>query len=194
MCAYQVWFSDSWFFLLHQRQSNYWFNWAQGCWYIDHLKLILCLPHQQYFIKGLVMVRRAVSSGGNLALRRALYLTLIRSQVIYCCQIWHPYLIRESQVLERLQRRATKFILDDYKMGYKERLVKIHILPLTLWMEIQDILLFIILLKNPPDNFNLFDYVSYSTISHVLPQATNLFPHPYVSPGWTQPGISTSVG
>ena len=126
--------------------------------------------------KVLGMVRRAVSSSRNIALKRALYLTLIRSQVIYCCQIWRPYLIRESRVLERLQRRATKFILDDYEMGYKQRLVKIHILPLTLWMELQDILLFLTLLKNPPDNFNLLDYVSFSTTSTRSSSTNKLVP------------------
>ena len=61
-------------------------------------------------------------------------------------------------------------------MGYKQRLVKIHILPLTLWMELQDILLFITLLKNPPDNFNLFDYVSFSTTSTRSSSTNKLVP------------------
>ena len=81
--------------------------------FISHINKILSKAY-----KVLGMLRRAVSSSSNLALKRALYLTLIRSQVIYCCQIWRPYVIHECRVLERLQRRATKFILDDYKMGY----------------------------------------------------------------------------
>ena len=46
------------------------------------------------------MVRRPVSSSSNVSLKRSLFLTLIRSQVIYCCQIWLSYLICESRVLE----------------------------------------------------------------------------------------------
>ena len=42
-------------------------------------------------------------------------------------------LIRVSWVL-RLQRRATKFEPDNYQMECKQRLVKIHLLPLSLWM------------------------------------------------------------
>ena len=87
-----------------------------------------------------------------------------------------PYLIPESQVLEWLQRIATKFILENYKMGYKERFVKIHILPLTLWMELQAILLFNNVLKNHPDNFNLFDFVSFGTTSTRSSSSSKLVP------------------
>ena len=80
-------------------------------------------------------------------------------------------------------------------MGCMQRLVKIHLLPLTLWMELQDTLLFLTLLKNPPDNFNLFDYMLVLTpTQHVLPQPTNLLPHPHVSLGQTQPDISFFIG
>ena len=46
-----------------------------------------------------------------------------------------------------------------------QRLVKSHVQPLTLWMELQDILPFLTLLKNSPDNFNLCDYVCFNTNS-----------------------------
>ena len=63
------------------------------------------------------MVRRLVSSRSNILLKRSLYLTLVRSQVIYCWQVWRRYLTGESRVLERLQRRVTKFVVNDYQMG-----------------------------------------------------------------------------
>ena len=70
--------------------------------------------HNNYILskacKVLGMVRRAFLSSSKVTLKRSLYLTLIRSQFIYCCQIWRPCLICESRVIERLQRRATKFM------------------------------------------------------------------------------------
>ena len=57
-------------------------------------------------------------------------------------------------------------------MGCKERLVGIHMFPLTMWMELQDILPFLTLLKNAPDNFNLYEYVCLKT-NPMHPSSTN---------------------
>ena len=77
-----------------------------------------------------------------MALKRTLYLTVLRSQVTYCSQVWRLYHIREPKALERLQRMATKYVLNNYQLDYKSRLISLNLLPLTLWMELQDILLF----------------------------------------------------
>ena len=58
--------------------------------------------------------------------------TLIRSLVTYCCQIWRPYLIKESRTLEKLQRRASKYIMGYPSLDYKQRLLRLNLLPLTL--------------------------------------------------------------
>jgi len=43
-----------------------------------------------------------------------LYTALVKSQFFYCSVIWKPHLIKHIQQLEQVQRRATKFILNDY--------------------------------------------------------------------------------
>ena len=48
-------------------------------------------------------------------------------------------------------------------MDYKQRLVKLHLLPLTLWLEVQDIMFFISLVQSPPDNFNLSNFIKFSS-------------------------------
>ena len=69
-----------------------------------------------------------------------LYLTLVHSQFMYCTPIWRPYLQKDIQNIERIQRRATKFILNDYDSNYKTQLLTLKLLPLMYLFEIQDII------------------------------------------------------
>ena len=46
-------------------------------------------------------------------------------KLLYCCQLWNPYLLHDIAVLEQLQRHSTKFILNDYKSDYKTHLIKL---------------------------------------------------------------------
>ena len=39
-----------------------------------------------------------------------LYISLVRSQLLYFSQLWRPQLIKDIQNVERIQYRATKFI------------------------------------------------------------------------------------
>jgi len=48
----------------------------------------------------------------------------------YCIQAWRPYLKKDINVLERVQKRATKLISGLSEMGYEGRL-KIGLLGLT---------------------------------------------------------------
>ena len=46
-------------------------------------------------------------------MKKKLYLSLIRSQLTYCSQIWRPFLRKDILFIEKIQRRATKYILND---------------------------------------------------------------------------------
>ena len=59
-----------------------------------------------------------------------LYVSLIRSQLLYCTQIWRPHLMKDILTIERVQRRATKYILNDFTSCHKTRLLKLNLLPL----------------------------------------------------------------
>ena len=52
---------------------------------------------------------------------------LYRSQLVYCSEIWKPCYRKD---VERLGQ-STKFILNDYKIDYKERLTKLNLLATT---------------------------------------------------------------
>ena len=47
--------------------------------------------------------------------KRTAYLSLVRSVLEYGCTVWDPYLQKDIDQLERVQRKAIRFITGDYK-------------------------------------------------------------------------------
>ena len=115
-----------------------------------------------------------ISPSLNLSMKMKLYLTLVRSQLMYCTPIWHPYLQKDIQNIERIQCRATKFILNDYDSNYKTRLLTLKLLPLMYLLELQDIIFTFKSLKYPTKGFNilhhirLIQYIQYTFIIQSL--------------------------
>ena len=57
---------------------------------------------------------------------RTLFCALVRSQLEYCTVVWSPQTARNINKLEKIQKRATKFILksdDYYNMHRKTKFV-----------------------------------------------------------------------
>ena len=95
--------------------------------------------------KTLGYVRRSTFDITDAAVRRSLYLTLVRTQLLYGSQIWAPQTINLIQRTERLQRRATKYILNlafRCDTSYNQRLLLLDLLPLCYWHELLDMVLF----------------------------------------------------
>ena len=107
------------------------------------------------------LLRRTFSRYNSHHSKKLLYIHLVRSQLIYCSQIWRPYLLKDIIVLENVQRRGTKFILNDFTADYKTRLLSLNLLPLAMLYELNDILFFIKSLKKPTAAFHILDYVSF---------------------------------
>ena len=70
-------------------------------------------------------------------------------------------ILKDIICLERVQRRATKFIVNDYSANYKSRLISLQLLPLMYWLEVQDIMFLIKCIKHPPDNLHIFSHISF---------------------------------
>ena len=87
-------------------------------------------------------VRRNTRFITRTSVRRSIYLTLVRCHLGYATQIWAPQSKELIRKIERVQRRATKYILNlpfRCSESYKDRLVKLNLLPLTYWHEYLDL-------------------------------------------------------
>ena len=113
--------------------------------------------------KSLNLVRRTMSLSSSISLKKQLYLALVRSKITYCSQLWRPHLLKDIRRLEAIQRRVTKFILNDYTSTYRSRLCSLNLLPLMYYYEIQDIIFLVKCIKDPPDNLDVFQYISFSS-------------------------------
>ena len=112
--------------------------------------------------KMLGLIRRVFSSVRDVYPKRCLYLSLIRSQLLYCSPLWHPQLLVDVRSLETVQRRATKFIINNPSMDYRDRLIRLELLPLMMEYEIADIMFLIKSLKSPSSHFNIADFISFN--------------------------------
>ena len=101
-------------------------------------------------------------------------MTLVRSILTYCSPVWRPYLLTDINSLERIQRRATKYVLNDYTNDYKSRLMNLNILPLMYTYEIANILFLIKSIRNPTNSFNINNYITFYTGSSRLAKAHKL--------------------
>ena len=67
------------------------------------------------------MIKRTISCKSKSIITR-LYKALVRPQLEYCVQAWRPYLKKDIEKIEKVQRRATKMISECSKLSYEDRL------------------------------------------------------------------------
>ena len=89
--------------------------------------------------KTLGLLRRVISSALCVKAKKVLYISLVRSQLLYCSQIWRPHRLTDIRALEGVLRRATKFNLNHFQSDYRQRLSKLNTPPLMMLIEINDL-------------------------------------------------------
>ena len=110
----------------------------------------------------LYLIRRTFSASLNCAIKKQLYLSMVRSKLCYASQLWRPQLKKHILLLEIVQRRESKYVLGDYTSSYRDRLVQLSLFPLMYWSDLLDIMYLVKSLKFPSDNMSILEYVSFN--------------------------------
>jgi len=58
---------------------------------------------------------------------KKLFTTLVRPHLEYCQNVWSPHLKKYINLIEAVQKRATKLVDDLHNLTYEERLRKLHL-------------------------------------------------------------------
>ena len=89
----------------------------------------------------------------------------MKSRLTYCSQVWRPHYLKDINLLEQIQRRATKYILNDFHSDYRTRLISLHFFPLMYTYELLDILFLVRSLQCPDPSFPISEFISFSSSS-----------------------------
>ena len=75
--------------------------------------------------------------------RKLLYTALVRPLLEYSSSVWSPYFVKHRRLIENIQRRATKFILNypPREVSYINRLDQLNLLPLKFRRQMHDLVL-----------------------------------------------------
>uniref|UniRef100_A0A1X7UDD0 Reverse transcriptase domain-containing protein n=1 Tax=Amphimedon queenslandica TaxID=400682 RepID=A0A1X7UDD0_AMPQE len=88
--------------------------------------------------KRLGLIRRYYSISISVEIKKTLYIYLVRSQLVYCSLIWRPNFVKDFMLLERVQQKATKYILNNFVSDYGTRLMSLNMLPSVIILELND--------------------------------------------------------
>ena len=94
--------------------------------------------------KMLGLLRRTCPLIKDTRVRRSLYLSLVKCHLNYATEVWSPSNISLKLKVENVQRRETRWILQQHKgqQEYKDRLVALDLLPLCYDRELKDLTFF----------------------------------------------------
>ncbi|MEL6989161.1 MAG: reverse transcriptase domain-containing protein, partial [Bacteroidota bacterium] len=88
----------------------------------------------------LLKLMRNIPRMTNSVVKLSLYRSYILSIVMYCSSVWSPG-VMDLSCLEKLQSRATKWIMGR-NSDYRSRLISLRILPVSLLLQLNDLVLF----------------------------------------------------
>ena len=93
---------------------------------------------------------------------KLLYLSLVRSHLSYCSQVWAPQsVVKDILLIESIQRWATRFICKNNELSYRERLQKLNLLPINYWLELLDLVFFFKCMHGSV-KLNISNFVSFN--------------------------------
>jgi hypothetical protein len=102
-------------------------------------------------MRNLGFIKRTLGYKSPLQARKLLYLSLVRSHLLYCSQIWSPLMRRDVLSMESVQRSASKYLTNYQDISYVERLKILGLIPLSYLRDLHTLLLFFNILHNRLD-------------------------------------------
>jgi hypothetical protein len=135
-------------------------NIASNLRWSNHINIIIKKAHQR-----LGLIIRTLGYDAPVQAKKNAYVAMVRSVLEYGSSIWSPTDKETLRKLEKIQRKATNFIINNpyitkpnYK-NYKTRLIETKLLPLSYRREITDLTL---LCKSMAFNtsLNIWDYIT----------------------------------
>ena len=83
-----------------------------------------CLKAYASANKILGMINRTIENkNSNIMLN--LYKSLVRPHMEYCTAVWSPYYVKDKELIEKIQHRFTKMIIEVKHLSYADRLKKL---------------------------------------------------------------------
>ena len=130
-------------------------NWKYHCFALS--KKARCM---------LGLLKRTCNFVDNIAQRRILYLSLIRSNFEHCSVIWRPHNVNVINKIENVQRKGVKWILSEQYVDYSDEdyLQRLHMLDI---LPINEKFVF--------NDLNLFHRILYQNVPITLPHYLSLF-------------------
>lgn len=85
-----------------------------------------CLKAYASANKILGMINRTiVNKNSDIMLK--LYKSLVRPNMEYCTAVWSPYYVKDKELIEKIQHRFTKMIIEVKHLSYADRLRKLDL-------------------------------------------------------------------
>ena len=107
------------------------------------------------------LIKRMLGFNAPVAVNKQLYTSLVRGILEYGTPVWSGMTVHDTIRTERIQRAATKFILHYPDTDYRERLMQLHMLPLTSRREYLDLSMFHKYCNGLLLNVNAENYVTF---------------------------------
>ena len=121
----------------------------------DHIVMVVAKAN-----KMLGFLKRNCADLVNREALLRLYYSFVRSHVCFCSQVWAAQsTVNTLFLVEGIQRRASRFIVGKgNELSYRDRLIKLRLLPLNYWLEYLDLVFFYKCLNNMVDFTFEFDH------------------------------------
>jgi len=88
------------------------------------------VTNKAYYVLGLI--KKSFNSLNPRTLP-ILYKALVRPHLEYANAVWGPSYIGDSQIVERVQRRATKYVPEPFNLEYEDCRTALNLLSLSYW-------------------------------------------------------------